>query len=83
MESINFKWEDDKPALKQVRTALGLTQRQFGDLLRVEASTISRWEKGERVPMFTLEQFKALNEAIKPLGLTVLDLPNDLSAPPQ
>lgn len=41
----------DKPInVKQIRRRLGLTQAQFGDLVGVDQSTVSNWEKGETTP---------------------------------
>lgn len=36
--------------LYETRRATGLTQRQVGQQLRVDASAISRWERGETLP---------------------------------
>ncbi|MEG1884525.1 MAG: helix-turn-helix transcriptional regulator [Clostridia bacterium] len=38
--------------LKQYRDAAGFTQRDLGELLGVTATTVSRWERGEREPSF-------------------------------
>ncbi|MBB3264065.1 DNA-binding transcriptional regulator YiaG [Azospirillum sp. OGB3] len=35
------------PELRFLRTELGLTQQELGNILHVEALTISRWERGE------------------------------------
>ena len=37
--------------LRQRRRALGLTQAALGAALGVTATTVARWERGERVPM--------------------------------
>lgn len=37
------------PAL-ETRTALGLTQAEFGQLMGVHAMTVSKWERGETSP---------------------------------
>lgn len=36
--------------LRDARRAEGLTQRQFGDLVSVDAITVSRWERGKSRP---------------------------------
>ena len=36
--------------IKKLRVNLGMTQREFGDLLGKKVNTISRWEKGESEP---------------------------------
>lgn len=41
--------EDASEWLPAERAALGLTQRELGELLDVEANTIARWERGERL----------------------------------
>lgn len=36
--------------LKQTRQELGLTQKQFGELLGISSNTIARYERGEMQP---------------------------------
>ena len=49
--------ETKRQALKAFRRELGLTQQQFGDVIGVGNTTVSRWEKGE-LP-FDVERIKA------------------------
>ena len=34
--------------IKQARTALGLTQTKFGELLHAKLTTVQKWESGAR-----------------------------------
>lgn len=36
--------------IRHIRASLGLTQKQFADVLDVSVSTISMYENGERIP---------------------------------
>lgn len=36
--------------LKETRAALGLTQKEFGELLGISSNTIARYERGEIQP---------------------------------
>ena len=40
----------DNKEVKQLRKALGLTQKELAARIRVEAITVSRWERGEQKP---------------------------------
>lgn len=40
----------DADDIKRLRTRNHLTQKQFADRLKVEAITVSRWERGARRP---------------------------------
>lgn len=53
------------PALK-TRTALGLTQAEFGQLLGVHAMTVSKWERNETSPTpYQLNLFEQFIEGAK------------------
>ena len=65
-------------ALKQIREALGMSQRRFAKTIGVNHMTIFRWENGQTKPMFSVAQVKALQKAMKEIGLDVTDLPDDL-----
>lgn len=52
-------------ALRQARLEGGVTQRALADLADLQQPTISRWEKGERLP--SLEELWRVEDA---LGLT-------------
>ncbi|MDA7963843.1 helix-turn-helix transcriptional regulator [Ruegeria sp.] len=51
--------------LKRLRRSVGLKQAALADLLRVDQTTISRWENGVQVPSGDLQQavFQALGSA--------------------
>lgn len=36
--------------IKELRTATGLSQQKFGDLLGIPRRTIQDWERGQRTP---------------------------------
>lgn len=39
--------------LKSLRTRMGLTQDELGQITGIHSNTINRWEKGEREPGFS------------------------------
>lgn len=45
---LKIKWNKDK--IKNLRTSLGLTQKQFAEKLGVSRRAVIYWEKGERTP---------------------------------
>lgn len=65
-------------ALKQVREALGMSQRKFAKTIGVNHTTIFRWESGQTKPMFSVAQVKALQREMWKVGLEWQDLPDDL-----
>jgi DNA-binding transcriptional regulator YiaG len=65
-------------ALKQIREALGMSQRKFAEAIGVNHSTIFRWENGQTKPMFSVAQVKALEREMWKVGLVLQDLPDDL-----
>lgn len=64
--------------LKQIREALGMSQRKFAQTIGVNHSTIFRWENGQTKPLFSVAQVKALQREMWKLGLEWQDLPDDL-----
>jgi len=36
--------------IKEIRTRLGYTQKQFGELCEVDQVTVNRWENGKAIP---------------------------------
>ncbi len=53
------------PAL-ETRTALGLTQAEFGQLMGVHAMTVSKWERGETSPTpYQLNLFEQFAQGAK------------------
>jgi len=70
--------EKGESALKAIREALGMTQRQMADRLLTTDTTIYRWESGRSPATFTIAQAKALSNLLKPLSLTIDQLPDDL-----
>lgn len=77
MESGKFKLKDDGNALRQVREALKMSQEEFAYVLKATRRSISRWENGTTVPMFTLPQIKALQQQLRKLELDFEDIPDD------
>ncbi|MBD2030710.1 helix-turn-helix domain-containing protein [Phormidium sp. FACHB-322] len=72
---------EGEPPVKKIREVLGLTQLQFAQLLGVYPHTISRWENGKGNALLSIGQIKALLAALEPYGITLKDLPDDLSRP--
>lgn len=52
----------DAVAVKQVRAATGLSQKQFAEIIDVQIGTLRNWEQGRREPTGPA---KALLKAIK------------------
>ena len=78
METVlKVKLISGENALKQVRKALGMTHREFAKTLGTYPKTIVRWENRETKPMFSVSQMKALQKAMREIGLDVTDLPDD------
>ena len=69
------------PPMKQIREMLGLTQQEFAGRLGVAMSTLSRWENGKGRALLSSGQFKLLLSDLEPHGITLKDLPDDLSRP--
>jgi transcriptional regulator with XRE-family HTH domain len=66
--------------LKRLREGAGLTQMQLGNLVGVENSVVSRWERAERDPQ--LESIAALARALGVSAAALVDgIPGD-DAPP-
>lgn len=47
MEEVHREWGRN---IRSGRSVLGLSQKQFGELLGVDQSTIARWERGDMAP---------------------------------
>lgn len=57
--------------IKKTRQGLGLTQKQFGDLLGAYWTTVSKWERGEFIPSsYQTDLIVAFHRATKH-GITV------------
>jgi putative transcriptional regulator len=74
---VKVKLVEGKNALKQIRESLGMTQEKFADSIGVNRKSIVRWENGRTKPMFSVPQMKALQKAMREIGLDVTDLPDD------
>ena len=48
--------------IKELRTEKGLSIRELADLAGVNRATVSRWERGQRVP--SVDDFKRLMDAL-------------------
>lgn len=59
--------------LKEARSKAGLTQQDIADKLKVDRSSVAKWESGEAMPR--VDKLKQLSEI---LGCTIDEL---LSAP--
>jgi transcriptional regulator with XRE-family HTH domain len=80
VDQFKFDVEGDPP-MKQIREKLGLTQQEFAGRLGVAMSTLSRWENGKGNALLSAGQFKILLSDLEPYGITLKDLPDDLSRP--
>ncbi|MGF1493304.1 MAG: helix-turn-helix domain-containing protein [Microcoleaceae cyanobacterium] len=66
--------------LKKLREELGMSQEEFARQIGTSARTISRWERGDSVPSFTIAQMKALNDLLRANGKSLQDLPDSFAA---
>lgn len=80
MEVVQFKINCRENVLKQVRIALGMTQKEFAIAIGIAERSMTRYENGYREPVFTLSQIKALQLHLWKLGLDFQDLPDDWNA---
>ncbi|MBE9119052.1 helix-turn-helix transcriptional regulator [Lusitaniella coriacea LEGE 07157] len=79
MKSRKIKFKDGESALRQIRQALGkISQEEFARRIGTTVRTVSRWEKGDATPTFTIDQVKNLKREIESIGLTIEDLPSQL-----
>lgn len=77
----NLKAEAKKPhrlqnsgyIFSQIRCALGMTQKEMADFLRVDTRTIVRWESGANY-LLTFEQLNTLAYELAKLGVDVINL---------
>lgn len=76
---VKVKLISGENPLKQIRQALGMTQREFAKALGTYQKTIVRWENGETKPMFTISQVKALQREMAKVGLDFEDLPDEIN----
>ncbi|MEO0537669.1 MAG: helix-turn-helix transcriptional regulator [Cyanobacteria bacterium P01_A01_bin.123] len=75
------KDQAETPPLKQIREALNLSQEKFARFIGCSAKKISRGENGGNV-LWTMAEAKALDKFMqKEFGLTIHDLPDDMSQP--
>lgn len=77
-----FTFEKNVSPLKQIRENLEMSREQFAVALGTTSGTVYRWETGRHGVSFTVRQFKNLRRMIKPLGIDIDDLPDDLGPPP-
>lgn len=76
-ESAKLRLNSQENVLKQIRTSLGMSQREFASILGTTHRTLVRYENGQREPIFSLPQIRSLQLQLWKLGLDFQDLPND------
>jgi DNA-binding XRE family transcriptional regulator len=59
--------------LKLIRQALGLSQPDFAELLKVRPMTVSNWETGRRHVGWDLEQTAKVDLALASIGKRISD----------
>lgn len=80
MES-KFKIDPDSEmsAIRQIRERLGLSQSKFAYRLGISEQKYGRWERGQHKPaQDLLPLIRNLCVVIRPLGLDLDDLPDDM-----
>ena len=83
IEPDGFKVEVGESPVKAIRNVLEMSQPEFAVWLGIGISTVSRWERGQGTPSFTLGQFRTLIDALAKKGVNLEDLPEDLSYNPE
>lgn len=78
MDSVPLIREGETNPMRRIREVLGLTQLKFAQLLGLDPNAVSRWERGQGTPRFTIGQVKVLVEALEEKGYGLKDLPDDL-----
>lgn len=79
IEPDGLKVELGESPLKAIRGELDMSQQQFASFLGLAVSTVSRWERGQGTPVFSMKQFKLLLSALSAKGISLSQLPDDLS----
>lgn len=69
----------DESPLKKLREELNMSQEGFARQIGTSGRTISRWERGDSVPSFTISQMKALDELLRAHDKTLQDLPDSFA----
>ena len=80
-ENCRFSLRSDVSVFLQIREALGLSRREFGDVIGVDQDTVSAWERGKTSPWLAIWQIKMLDRMLADLGLTWQDLPDNVGPP--
>ncbi len=69
MKKLHGKRGGEKMNLKEARNRAGLTQQDIADKLKIDRSSVAKWESGEVMPR--ADKLKQLSEI---LGCTIDDL---------
>lgn len=80
-ESGSFSLDASVSALLQIRQALGLSRKQFGQHIGMNEDTIGKWERGLSTPTLTISQIKRFNQCLTQLNLTWEELPDHIGDP--
>lgn len=80
-ENRGFSLRPDLSVFLQIREGLGLSRREFGDVIGVDQDTVSAWERGKTNPWLAIWQIKMLDRMLEDLGLTWQDLPDNIGPP--
>ncbi len=60
--------------IKQIRLALGMTQKDFGKMLgQPLQQTVSRWERGVHEPQFNIDQWLLIEQKLSAIGKKISD----------
>jgi transcriptional regulator with XRE-family HTH domain len=78
----SFEFRSDVAPLRQIREALGLSRRKFGDLFDVTEETVRRWETGVNSINWDWQQVKTFIRIAISLGIDLESLPDVLTKPP-
>lgn len=78
-EQFTFDANSNMTKIKQIRSRLGLTQKEMAERLAIDLQTYCRWDRGQYSPRDgAVRILKNLSILTTPLGLTFDKFPDDL-----
>lgn len=80
-ESATFSLDPSVSAFLQIREALKMSRKQFGQQLGVNEDTVGKWERSKVNILLSVSQIKQLDLYLQQLGITWQDLPDHLGDP--
>jgi|GEM_PF-561493 len=76
-------FKEGEVVLRAIRESLEMSQEQFAREMGCSVSSINRWERGKGSPALSIPQIKQFNRLLRRIGMTVENLPDDITSPVQ